>query len=73
MLKDAGIGGTTTVWFFIDQNGRVEKYQVNNSSGQKQLDEAAMRVADLMQFSPALNRDQKVPVWVSVPVTFRVK
>ncbi len=73
MLKDAGIGGTTTMWFFIDANGQVEKFQVNNSSGQRQLDEAALRVADLMQFSPALNRDQRVSVWVSIPITFRVR
>jgi protein TonB len=73
MLKDAGIGGTTTVWFFINAQGRVEKFQVNKSSGQKQLDEAALKVADIMEFSPALNRDQKVSVWVSVPVTFQVR
>ncbi|MEN8375781.1 MAG: energy transducer TonB [Gemmatimonadota bacterium] len=72
MLKDAGIGGTTNVWFFIDEGGRVQRTQVNKSSGQKQLDEAALRVADLMQFSPALNRDQKVSVWVSIPITFTV-
>ncbi len=73
MLKDAGIGGTADVWFFINEAGRVEKFQINRSSGQKQLDEAALRVADIMEFSPALNRDQKVSVWVSLPITFTVK
>ena len=72
MLKDAGIGGTTVMWFFIDENGRVEKFQVNKSSGQKQLDEASLRVADIMEFSPALNRDQKVSVWVQIPITWKV-
>jgi outer membrane biosynthesis protein TonB len=25
LLRDAGIGGTPVVWFFIDENGRVLK------------------------------------------------
>ena len=31
-----------------------------------------VQVANLYRFSPALNRDQKVAVWVSFPVTFAV-
>ena len=73
LLRDAGIGGTTTMWFFIDENGRVVRTQVNNSSGYEQLDEAAQKVAEIMQFSPALNRDKKVPVWVQIPITFSSK
>ena len=73
LLRDAGIGGTTTMWFFIDENGRVVRTQVNNSSGYDQLDEAAQKVAEIMQFSPALNRDKKVPVWVQIPITFSSK
>lgn len=73
LLRDAGIGGTTTMWFFIDENGRVVKTQVNNSSGYDQLDQAAQKVADIMEFTPALNRDKKVPVWVQIPITFSSK
>ena len=40
------------------------------SSGHDALDEAAAKVAEIMQFSPALNRDQKVQVWVQIPITF---
>ena len=70
LLRDAGIGGTVLVWFFIDEQGRVQKTQVNKSSGQQSLDQAALRVADLMRFTPALNRDQKVKVWVALPIVF---
>lgn len=73
LLRDAGIGGTTTMWFFIDEDGRVVRTQVNNSSGYDQLDQAAQKVAEIMQFSPALNRDKKVPVWVQIPITFSSK
>jgi hypothetical protein len=26
-----------------------------------------------MKFSPAMNRDKVVPVWVSIPVSFQVR
>ena len=70
LLRDAGIGGTAQVWFFIDETGAVRETRINQSSGHSALDEAALRVADVIQFTPALNRDQRVPVWISLPITF---
>ncbi len=70
ILKDAGIGGTVRVWFFIDQSGRVQDTRVNQSSGHQSLDEAALAVANIFRFSPAFNRDQRVAVWVQFPITF---
>jgi hypothetical protein len=26
-----------------------------------------------MEFSPAMNRDKQVPVWVSIPIQFQVR
>jgi TonB family protein len=51
----------------------VQDSQVNWSSGHRALDEAALAVADVYRFEPALNRDQPRPVWVSFPVTFQVR
>lgn len=73
LLRDAGIGGTANIWFFIDENGRVQDTRIQQSSGHQQLDDAALRVADIMQFTAALNRDKKVPVWVAFPITFQVR
>jgi protein TonB len=72
VLKDAGIGGIVQVYFYIDDAGFVQTTRVAQSSGYEQLDAAALQVASLYRFSPALNRDQKVAVWVSFPVTFAV-
>lgn len=71
LLRDAGIGGTVRVYFFINESGRVEQVRIDESSGHPAIDEAAMNVAGAYEFSPALNRDQKVPVWVSFPITFQ--
>jgi protein TonB len=73
LLRDAGIGGTVNVWFFIDENGVVQRTLVNESSGHKALDDAAIKVADIIQFTPALNRDKRVPVWISLPITFTTR
>jgi protein TonB len=73
LLRDAGIGGTVNVWFFIDENGVVQRTLVNESSGHKALDDAAIKVADIIEFTPALNRDKRVPVWISLPITFTTR
>lgn len=73
-LKDAGIGGTVVLWVFVTENGEVGNVRVQESSGYPQLDDAAERVMrETAQFTPALNRDQQVPVWIALPVTFQVQ
>jgi protein TonB len=73
LLRDAGIGGTVLTWLLIDENGRVIKTQVKEGSGHDALDQAALKVADIMNFTPALNRDQKVKVWISLPIVFKTQ
>lgn len=73
LLRDAGIGGTVRVFFFIDETGKVQDTRIDQSSGHDALDRAALNVAEIYQFSPALNRDTRVPVWVSFPITFQVR
>jgi TonB family protein len=72
LLRDAGISGRVMVWFFIDEEGRVARTQLHESSGHEAFDDAALRVAEVLKFSPAYNRDQRVPVWNSIPITFEV-
>jgi len=70
VLEDAGIGGVVSVWLYLDEEGAVRRSQINESSGYEALDDAALRVADAMTFTPAQNRDRPTPVWVSIPITF---
>lgn len=73
LLREAGVGGTARVYFFIDEEGRVRNVRLDQSTGHEALDEAALAVADRYRFSPALNRDDPVPVWVSFPITFQTR
>ena len=70
LLREAGIGGSPVVWFFIDAGGVVREARINRSSGHPALDEAALKVARAMGFTPALNGNDPVEVWVSLPITF---
>lgn len=70
ILREQGIGGTVTVRFFLDEEGNVTRALVNKSSGYKALDEAALEVANVIEFTPALNQGKGVPVWYSLPITF---
>ena len=73
MLREAGVGGTVVVWFFITEEGIVQDKRVSQSSGYLRFDEAALKVADVFRFTPALNRDRRVQVWIEVPITFQVQ
>jgi protein TonB len=73
LLRDAGIGGTVIVHFFIDEEGVVRNSVLAESSGHGALDEAALRIAPIIEFTPALNRDQRVPVWIRLPIVFQTR
>ena len=73
VLRDAGIGGTVVMWFFINDQGVVDNVQVNQSSGFEQLDAAAMAVAGVFEFTPAINQNEQVAVWISIPITFQTQ
>ncbi len=62
--------GQVLVWLLLDESGTVRKTQLKQSSGHAALDEAALQLGRQMRFSPALEHDHPVPVWVSVPVDF---
>ena len=72
-LRDAGIGGRVVAWFYITETGQVADRRIAQSSGQLALDEAALKVADVFRFSPAMNRDERVQVWIQLPITFQVR
>ncbi len=73
MLRDAGIGGTVVLWVFVNEQGVVENTRITQSSGYDELDQVAVTAMQQAVFSPALNRDQAVPVWVQLPVTFQTR
>jgi periplasmic protein TonB len=72
-LRDAGISGTPVLWVFVDEQGVVQRLQLSRTSGHDALDRAALEVATMMRFSPAMNRDRVVAVWIEIPVVFTAR
>ncbi len=73
LLQDAGVSGTVNVWVFIDRRGEVKNAEVQRSSGNGALDAAALKSVQEFEFTPAINMDKTVPVWVAIPITFTVR
>ena len=73
-LRTDGVGGTARLRLFVDTEGIPAEVRLLQTSGYPQLDEAAQRVAVSLRFSPATNVDgEPVEVWVSFPISFRVR
>jgi TonB family protein len=72
ILREAGVEGTVLVSFLVDETGQVRNVALDRTSGYEPLDQAALRVARLYRFSPAQNRESVVPVWIALPLTFRL-
>lgn len=72
-LREAGVGGTTVVQILVSEEGRVQDQVVVESSGNADLDSAALRAVRVASFSPARNRDRNVALWIELPVTFRAR
>lgn len=72
-LRNAGIEGAVTVWIHVDARGRPTDARIRESSGFPSLDAVAQEVALEMVFTPAMNRDRPVAVWVAQKVQFEVQ
>lgn len=76
-LRQAGIGGTVVIWAFIDEKGRIRNQKLYKGSGFSALDGAAIKalleISRKIGFTPALNRDKAVPVWIQQKIVFSVR
>jgi TonB family protein len=69
-LRDAGVGGHVEMWFYVNEQGTPEDFQIRQGSGHSALDEAALRVARVFQFAPARRGNQAIATWISLRITF---
>ena len=73
ILRDRSIGGTTIVWLHVGERGRVQEVRVLRSSGYRELDRAALRVARAARLEPAMHDGEAVAVWITLPITFATR
>lgn len=73
LLRKAGIEGSVVLWLHLDETGKVDKVLVNVSSENPVLDNAAVQGMKTARFTPALQRDTPVPVWIQYIATFKLE
>ena len=72
LAREAGIEGTVTIQFFINEKGIVTEAYVLKGIPNTGLDEAALKAVKKSTWKPARQRDKKVGVWQTVPVKFQL-
>lgn len=73
IARKAGIEGIVILRFVIDLEGKVVEKTIKvqkNTTGNSGCVEAAMEALKQYQFTPAMQRDKPVKVWISLPFRF---
>lgn len=72
--KNAGIQGTANLHLLVGKDGSVEDVTVLSSSGNANLDQAAVNACYKWKFTSARNKaGQTVRCYMTVPITFRLR
>jgi protein TonB len=71
-LACAGVGGTVQLRVNIGTDGRIGQVEVQQGSGNADLDAVAAKAVRAWTFRPAMQMGQPVAKWIAVPMTFHV-
>lgn len=73
VAKRKGYEGTVILDVFVNQEGKVESLEVFQSSGHTVLDKAAKKTVASWLFSPAKRGEEKIAMWIKVPIRFDLR
>ena len=73
IAKTAGIEGKVFLQIFVGKDGKPKKVFVAKSYVTSDCDSVAVKTAWNFRFSPAMQRDKPVGVWVSMPIVFKLQ
>lgn len=65
-----GVGGETLLRIHITAIGTVDSVRVEQPSGQRSLDSAAVEGARRLRYRPALRGGKPMDVWATLPVRY---
>ena len=67
--RKAGTEGKVVVFIHINESGQVDRYKIEESLNDA-CDKAAIDALKAVQWTPAMQRDKPIAVWIAVPVEF---
>ena len=73
LARKRGQQGTVILQVLVNEQGRVEDLEIENSSGFGLLDRAALSAVRKWDFKPGRQGEERIAMWVRVPVTFKLK
>ncbi|MGB6971134.1 MAG: energy transducer TonB, partial [Desulfobulbales bacterium] len=71
--RKRGQEGTVFLQVLVNREGRVDNLEIETSSGFTLLDRAAVSSVKKWSFEPGRRGQERIPMWVRVPVTFKLK
>jgi len=73
LARKRGQEGTVFLQVLVNREGRVDDLEIETSSGFTLLDRAAVSSVKKWSFEPGRRGEERIPMWVRVPVTFKLK
>jgi len=71
--KQRGHQGEVTLRVEVLASGQVGQIEIRRSSGHEILDRSALATVKQWQFVPAKKGKESIPLWVNIPITFRIE
>jgi protein TonB len=71
--RQRGLQGEVTLRVEVLASGRVGQIDIRRSSGHESLDRSALATVKKWQFVPAKKGKENIPLWVNIPITFRIQ
>lgn len=72
LAREAGIEGIVIVQTKIDIDGNASQSKIIKGIEDGEINEAAINAIEKTKWNPALNNNQPVAVWVTIPVHFKL-
>jgi len=73
LARKRGQEGTVILQVLVNKEGRVDDLEIETSSGFVLLDRASLSSVRKWSFEPGRHGEERIPMWVRVPVTFKLK
>ena len=73
LARKRGLEGTVILQVLVNREGRVDDLEIDTSSNFALLDRAAVSAVRKWSFEPGRRGKESVPMWVRVPITFKLR